>query len=431
MSTPSFLLPKNTLENRLLVLLFIGFFIFFIVQPAVFSPDTYSYLRADITRFPGYILYLRSLEAVFGESFSTAAIAGHLLMGSIAITAFFKNCNRFFSLSAIAKVALLAVLLFPYFKPIEAAVNLTSEGLAYPLYLLLLSFTIDFLFKNESKKVFHICVAYLLLVLTRGQFVIVGPIIGFLFLLKLKRNIFKPKSFALLILLIALPLLSALADKTYRYIFYDYFETTPYSYVNAIALPLFVATADDHTLFEDTNHQVIYQKSYQRLDSLQLLSSKVNGSYNDQYMRFHYNFPKICNQNIHEFGLQYYAEQGVTPPKNTFAIEAATKAMFPKLISAHFSEWLTLYYTSIVHGFKSVFVLAFVVILAFLSFFRQCKRFGNRSAFILLGSLLLLSNAMIVAVASHSIMRYLFYNYAIGLLIIILLLKKIIPRHES
>ena len=112
----SALLPKNSLENRLLTLLFVVFFIFFIQQAALFSPDTYSYLRADITRFPGYIIYLRGLEAVFGNSYATAAIAGHLVMGIIAISVFFKNVSRFFKLGAITKVALVSVLLFPYFK---------------------------------------------------------------------------------------------------------------------------------------------------------------------------------------------------------------------------------------------------------------------------------------------------------------------------
>ncbi|QIE59086.1 hypothetical protein G5B37_05775 [Rasiella rasia] len=425
------MLPKNTFENKVLFFLFIAFFSFFIFQPALFSPDTHSYLRADITRFPGYIIYLRGLQAVFGEVFSTAAVVGHLVMGFLAIVVFFKNCSRLFSLSVIAQVLLLIVLLFPYFKPIEVALNLTSEGLAYPLYLLLLSFSIDFLLKDQTKKVIYISVVYLLLVLTRGQFIIVGPILGFLFLLKKKRAIRTLKPILIFALLVLLPVISGVVDKTYRYIFYGYAETTPYSYVNAIALPLYVSEANDTKLFDDRAIQEVFDYSYKRLDSLQLLSSEVQGSYHQKYLRFHYHFPEICNQNIHEFGLNYYKENGETPPKNAFAIEAACKVMFPKLVSQHFSEWLTLYYTSIVHGFKSVFVLVFVVVLAFLSLFRVFKHFGNKSAFILLGTLLILSNAMIVAVASHSIMRYLFYNYVIGLLIIILLLKKFIPRHES
>lgn len=427
----SVLLPKNTLENRLLTMVFLVFFVFFVVQPALFSPDTYSYLRADITRFPGYILYLRGLQFVFGDSFSTFAVAGHLLMGIVAISIFFKNISCLFNLKTASKVAFIALLLFPYFSPIGVALNLTSEGLAYPLYLLLISCTVDFLFRDETNKILPISVLYLMLVLTRGQFVIVAPIIGFLFLLKKKQHLFTTRTLLLFLLLLLLPVISTFADKTYRQLFYGYFETTPYSYVNAVALPLYVGDQDDFNLFEDPHHQQIYKNSYRRLDSLRLLSSEVRGSYHTKYMRFHYNFPQICNQNIHDYGMRYYADIGMTPPENAFAIEAACKSMFPKLIGEHFSTWLAIYYTSIIHGFKSVFILAFILVLTLLSLYKSRKPFGNRTGFVLMGCLLLLSNAMIVAVASHSIMRYLFYNYAIGLLIIILLLKKFIRRYES
>jgi hypothetical protein len=431
LSKLSTFLPKNTLENRLLLLLFTSFFLFFNFQEPLYSPDTYSYLRADITRFPGYIIYLRILKALFGNGFGTVAVAGHLLMGIAAVSVIFKNLSVLFRLSWIWKSLLLAIILFPYFKPIEIAVNLTSEGLAYPLYLLLVSFALDFLFKNEVKKVLYIAVVYLALVLTRGQFIIIAPIIGFVFLLKLKRKVFKPKAALILVFLFCLPLISGLADRTYRFIFYSYFKTTPYSYVNVVALPLYISDENDAQLFEDKDVQHIYNVSYKQLDSLQLLSSAVDGSYQEKYMRFHYNFPQICNQNIHDYGLKYYLKQGVPPPENAFAIENTCKTLTPVLIRAHFKEFLALYYTSIVHGFKTVFALAFVLVLALLSFWKVLKRFGHNSGFILLATLCILSNAMIVAVASHSIMRYLFYNYFFGLLILIILLKKFIPRHES
>lgn len=431
MSRLKILFPRNTLENRLLLLIFVAFFFFFIVQSPIYSPDTYSYLRADITRFPGYIFYLRGLQALFGSGFDVVALAGHLAMGCIAIVILFKNISQLFKLSWIAKGLLLAVLTFPYFKPIEVAVNLTSEGLAYPLYLMLLSFSIDFLFRGASKKIFHISIVYLILVLTRGQFIIVAPIIGFVFALKVKKRIFTPKTFLLVALLFLLPVLSSVADKTYRSIFYGYFKTTPYSYVNVVALPLYISEAKDTKEFEDRDIKVIYDHSHQKLDSLNLLSTKVKGSYKEKYLRFHYNFPEICNQNIHDFGLKYYLSQGVPPYENAFAIEAACKAMTPKLINAHFTEFVAIYYTSIVHGFKSVFILFFVIALSILSLVRVLRGFGVNSGFVLLATLLMISNAMIVGIASHSIMRYLFYNYFLGLLILIILLKKFIPRHES
>lgn len=425
------LLPKNTLENRLLSGAFIAFFLFFIVQTPLYSPDTYSYLRADITRFPGYIIYLRVLRALFANSFDFVAVAGHLVMGFAASVVLFKNVSQLFKLQSVARILLFVVLVFPYFKPIEVALNLTSEGLAYPLYLVLISFAVDFLFRNKTKKIIPITFLYIALVLTRGQFVIVGPILGFVYLLQQKKQVLTLKSMALLVFLFLLPLVSTFADKTYRYVFYGYFETTPYSYVNVVALPLYISEAKDTKFFDDKDTQVVYDHSHQTLDSLHLLSSKIKGSYEEKYLRFHYNFPKICNQNIHDFGLKYYLKQGVPPPENAFAIEQASKTMTPALIQAHFQEFIALYYTSIVHGFKSVFVLFFVLTLMFVSLFKAIKKFRPTNGFVLLATLLIVSNAMIVAIASHSIMRYLFYNYVLGLLILIILLKKFITRNEA
>jgi hypothetical protein len=45
-----------------------------------------------------------------------------------------------------------------------------------------------------------------------------------------------------------------------------------------------------------------------------------------------------------------------------------------------------------------------------------------------LSTLLIISNAMIVAFASHSIIRYLFYNYFFGIILLIILFRKITSK---
>jgi O-antigen ligase len=371
------------------------------------------------------------MKLLFGSSFDSMAVAGHLLFGFYAIWVLFKNCSKLFKLNTLFKSLLFLVLLFPYFYPIEIAVNLTSEGIAYPLYLLLVSFLIDLLFRNQDLKIIHLSIAFVLLVLTRGQFVIIAPIVALLYLLKMKKEVLKKRKLFFLIIFLLLPLISGILDKTYRYVFYGFFETTPYSYVNAITLPLFVSGEDDYKLFSEKDYQQLYIASYHRLDSMKLLSSKVDGSYNKKYEVFHNNFPKICNQNIHQYGMAYYRTQSDIPSMEAFKIELACKEMFPILITHNFYEWAVLYITGIIHGFKSVFILFFVMALAFLSFWKAIKKFTLRNGFVLMATLFILSNAMVVAIASHSIMRYLFYNYFFGLLIIILLLKKFTTKNES
>ena len=423
---------KNTkVRNFILIALFSALFVCFVLQQPLYSPDTFSYLRADISRFPGYVLFLRGLQFIFSTGFDVVAVGIQLIFGFVAITIIFKKCSKVFNLGPWPQILLLGLLILPYFYPLSIANNLTSEGVSYPLYLLLMAFTFDFIFNDEKKKILHIAIVFLALALTRGQFIIVTPIIAFVFALKLKRQVFTKINIGLIAVLLLLPILSGVLDSTYRKVVHGYFIKTPYSYVNAITLPLYVSEKDNIALMPSEDTKKIFELSYTRIDSLNLLSSKVNGSYKAKYKRFHYFFPKICNQNIHDQGKAYYYAKDPAPHMNSVLTEAACKTMFPILLKANFKEWLAIYYTSIVHGFKSVFILFFILTLAIISLWKAIKKFSLKNGFILFGCLLIISNAMVVAVASHSIIRYLFYNYFIGLLIIVILLKKIISKYES
>lgn len=424
-------LRKISVENRLLFLVFFICGTITLFRSPILSFDTFSYLQHEITRFPVYVLFLNLLNLVFGDHYDWIAVLIQLLLGFSAIWALFKKASYLLKLNPLHKTALLLVLLFPYFPPLDVALNVCSEGLAYPFYLLLVFYTIDFLFMDQIKKWVPLTIVYLLLCLTRGQFIVIGPILALLFLLRHKKNIMKIKHLALLILLLVLPLINGFLDRTYRKIFYGYFEPAPYTYVNAITLPLYASKASDVKLLSRQDQKDIFEMSHKRIDSLGLLSSKVQGNYHEKYMLFHNNFPVICNQNIHLNGLRYYRNHGSIPPQNAFAIENLCRELFPILIQEHSKEWLALYLTGIIYGFKSIVILIMVIVLAFWSLWKVIKKYTLKYGFILLGTLLLLSNAMIVGVASHSIMRYLFYNYFIGVLILIILLRKIPATNES
>lgn len=416
---------KITLENSLIALIFLFCFFFFILQTPIYSPDTYSYLRADITRFPGYVLYLRSLQTIFKDYFDVAAIAGHLLFGFYAINTVFKNCSVFFKLSVFSKILLFSVLIFPFFKPIEIIVNLTSEGIAYPLYLLLISYSIDFLFKNQDKKLGYLCIVYILLCLTRGQFIVIAPIVAFIYLLK-KKKVSPAKNYILpLLILLLLPFANNFIERSYRYIFYNYFETPPYSYINAVTLPLYVSKKNDYQYMPNEDDKALFKLAFHRIDSLGLLSSKIEGEAMDKYMVFHNNFPIICNQNIYDQGVVYFRNDEEKPSLNVFKTEMASKNIFTTLISKNFKDWFLLYITGIVYGFKGWIVFCFMIVLFVFAFWKSFYKYSNYWGFLLLSSSLFLSNAMVVALASHSIIRYLFYNYFLGVLILILFLKKI------
>ncbi len=424
MSKYSIKTPKFSKWDILIFLVYSAVFGYFVFQPSIYSPDTGSYWHLDIVRYPVYVLFLRGFEFVFGENYGSFAVAFQLIFTLISIHIFSTNFSRLLKLHFVLKLLLISILLFPIFPPLLTANNLCSEGLSYPLYLLMVSFAVDFLFRNENRKIYFFAVAFIALALTRGQFAIVAIIVAFLFILKHKKQIFQRKNFKFLLLLILLPFVSNMLDSTYRKLVHDHFITAPYSYVNAITLPLYISEEKDSTLFENEDQKIIFQKTYRRIDSLGLLSSKVEGGYKEKYQVFHDNFPYICNQSFHEIGRKHFKDEN-DPWQSSIDTEKAAKAMFLPLLKAHFKDYISLYYTSVMHGFYSVFIFIFFVLACFYSGIKLLKKFTWQYGIIFFGTLLILSNALIVAIAVHSIMRYVFYNFAVAFIILILLLKKV------
>lgn len=364
---------------------------------------------------------------VFKDTFDIVAVAGHLLLGFFSVLQILKTFVKIFNLTKIAAIVLLAVLLFPYFPPLSIALNLTSEGLAYPFYLLTIAFSLKLIFQDSIKSLFWLCLAYLLLSLTRGQFIIIAPVIISIYFLKKRKAIRAKKHLLSLAILFVLPFFNILIEKTYRKIFYGFFNSPPYTFINAVTLPLYISNTSDTVYFKKKDEKDIFIMSYRHMDSLGLVSTKVRGTNSQKYLAFHKNFPKICNQNIYEKGITYYQGNGEKSSINVFKTEATCKKLFGVLIMHNFKDWVSLYLAGIIYGFKGIIPLILTILLFIISFGKCYKGFSSLWGIILLSTLLILSNAFIVAIVSHSIMRYLFYNYFLGVLILILFLKKIKP----
>jgi O-antigen ligase len=419
---------KIPLFDILLFVIYGILFGYFILQPAIYSPDTNSYWHLDITRYPGYVLFLRTFKLIFADFFDYAVVGFQLIFALFSIHIFLKNFGNFLKLNVWLRIILLGILVFPLFPPLSTANNLCSEGLSYPLYLLLISLILDFLFRDKLKRIYLLMLVFVMLALTRGQFAVVMPIVILIFLLKYRKEAFQKKNLKYLLLLILIPFISNTIDSTYRKMVHGHFITTPYSYINAITLPLYLSSEADSALFENQDQKTLFLKTYKRIDSLDLLSSKVEGSDKDKYQLFHDNFPYICNQSFHNIGAKYFYEKHHDPFQNHIDTEHAAKKMFPILLSKHFKEWVSLYSISVFRGFGSVFVFIFYVVVCVLSGWKTLKKFTSENSLVFLASLLIISNALLVAVAVHTITRYTFYNFALGFIILIILSKKITSK---
>lgn len=419
---------KFSAFDILLLVIYLVLFSYFILQPAIYSPDTNTYFRVHFYRFPGYGLFLRIFDFLFGNFFDTAVVGFQLIFGFISISVLGKTCKQLLKLNVFEYLALLILLTFPFFPPLLVGNNLTSEGISYPLYLLLIAFSFDFLFNNQSKKLIHLSIAFILLCLTRGQFIIVAPIILFLYILKERKSLMQKPKFFFIIVLLLLPFVSQTLDRVYHKAVHGFFVTTPFSYVNALTLPLFVSEKKDAALMKTEDEKIIFQKTYETIDSLGLLSSKVAGDASSKYRVFHNNFPMICNRTFHVPTMNYFESKSNKLSENVVLTEKAAREMLPVLVKNNFKEYISIYFQGIFHGFKGIIVFCIVLLFLIYALLISFKKWNLYNALLLFGSLLIVSNAFIVAFASHSIMRYLFYNYFFTILIGIILFRKITSK---
>src|SRR5690606_25858710 len=129
---------------------------------------------------------------------------------------------------------------------------------------------------------------------------------GILYIFKERKNIFKRPNLLFAILLFILPIITQTLDKTYHKAIHGFFVTTPFSYVNALTLPLYVSDEEDASLMKTEDEKIIFKRTYKTIDSLGLLSSKVSGGESEEYKRFHNNFPWICNRSFHVPTMDYF-----------------------------------------------------------------------------------------------------------------------------
>lgn len=391
----------------------------------IWSPDSSSYFGIVIHRFPVYTIWLRVWELIFEDSYLHIVVVLQLLLGLVTIPLVARRIVSVFKLHKFIHGVLLIVLVYPYFAPLWVAHNITSEGLAYPLYLMVVYYSITFLYIKKQRVLFHLMGSLILLCLTRGQFIIMPLIIAVIYFLQQPKKITQKTQIICLATLLLTPFAIKLLDRSYHKIVHDNFVPTPYSFVNIVTLPLFVSDISDSTSIADPDVRQLFIASHNTIDSLNLLSQSIQGSAKNKYEVFHNNFPEICNKNIHKKARNLYLKKGYEPWNNFIKAEEACKILTPILIKNNLNEYLTIYWEGILRGFKSIFIFAGLLLLAILGLFKFLRKPTKENSMIVLCGALIFSNALIVGIACHSIDRYLFYNYALALVMIVLFLRKL------
>lgn len=419
-----------TKETIFLLVAYCCVFLFCMVSDPIYSPDTYSYLKAMPYRQLGYVIFLKSFSYIFGVYFDIAVVFSHAIFSLFAVHYFLKKIVLIFNLNLLYKFILLMILLFPFFPPLSIVNNICSEGLGYGLYLLFISIGFDLLFNDNQKNLKFYVLIYLGLVFIRSQFIISTLIFAGVYFLMHRKSILKQKHILQIFVLCIIILIASITERTYHKLKDGFFKATPLGFVSASTAPIYVSDISDYSLIERKDYREILKISYDTLKAKNLLL-KPNQTDKEDYAFFHKHLPNICNQTVHYQALQYYVKNG--HPKGLtekqalsypyFEAEAASKAFTKTLIKDNLKKWIQLFYTNITYGFRTPLLFFFVVLLFFFSLIKTIFYYKKHYAILFLLSSLILSNALFIAFASHSIQRYLFYNYALLFLLFISTLK--------
>ncbi|MBR9846880.1 MAG: hypothetical protein GYB35_12600 [Algicola sp.] len=413
-------------EDNLLLVTYSIIFLFLIFQKAIYSPDTYSYLLAMPYRHLGYVIFAKTLFYVFGDYFDIAVIVIQSLCCLAGIHVLFKTISSILNLNSILKLLILIVLCFPLFEPLSVANNICPEGLGYPLYLLFVAFNLKFLFQDNSKALTYVVLCFLALVFTRGQFMFSGLIFALVYMLKHKHLLLKPRVLSKSLLLIFMPILAIAGEMSYHKLKDGILMTTPFGFVNISSAAYFISDKDDAKHIANPDYKAIFEQSYDELKRKELLMSSLpESSYKSYYRFFHNHIPQICNHTTFETAKDYFFQKQPEAPAaaSFYNTEKASKHISLALIQLNFKKWIQLVIANISYGFYSVFLLMFMCVAFVFGLIKIVTSFHKWYALLFIFSALSLSNAVLIAIASHSIMRYTFYNYTFILLTIIMAYK--------
>ena len=421
-----------------LSILLISVFIFLISfkKGAIYINDSPGYLEMDILRSMVYPMFLKVIQLLSKNNFEALVVTFQLLFGLFAAFFSIKQFQKHFKLHKLLLIFFYVLLLAPYLQLHLIGNKIMSESLAYPLYLIVFSKLLGYLIKNSTKSFIQICILTLILILTRAQFLFLIPILSII----LVYNYFQTKQLKkygiLLIVTISIPFISSITDKIYHKIAHDYYINTPWTGLQIVTLPFFVAQEDQAAIFEDPNQKAYFNLIYQILKekgyNLHHLKTKESKERLDEF--YDYKYSTISYDIIFKEGMEFANQFDMNRFEKYIYVDQLTSSMTIPLIKANLKDYIKIYIMNISRGFgsKKVMLLwGFILIYSLLNFFQ--KRDDLYKIFIVL-SLAVIGNLMIVTIAEHTTKRFLFYNNWNLFLVITLLIHQYhlkIHTHDS
>jgi len=420
----------NNIKNSTNILIYICIGVFVFYKGADYYPDSYAFLNMDFNRSPIYNLFLKIFTSIFGDYYRIPVVLVQYIFIVLGTHYLLKTIAGIFKINVLSKIIIQFIILAPCVYLHFVANRVLSEAISYPMILLLISLCLKLFVEENLKYVYKIIPLVFILILTRGQFIAFIPVILILGLYVAYKNKYTLKRSFVLGILLILPFFTSLTEKIYNKVVYDQFVNNTMNYVHLISASFYVSEKEDIAIFDTQDQKEYFKIIYNSLFESELTRSQAIDLEEDDYQYFQENFTKICNARVHELGLKYFENRGLNYYEQSIALNNLCADMLLPMIKHSFKVRAILLFKNVKNAFGTTKQLLLFIMLLIYGLVYLWKTNENIYKFFVVTILLMFANNTIIALAVHSIKRYVFYFDWVIFALIILLLNEILIKKQ-
>lgn len=396
--------------------------------------DSYSYIHMYVFRPPGYPLFLAFLRLFTDHSLWLAVILQTFFNAAVFIF-FIRYICKEFGIHPVLSLLILPFIVY-YFVSMVEPQKILTESIAFPLFLLLSVYFIKGVIHKNIKGLIIALGINVILVLIRGQFLFVFPLVVLAgcYVIIWNRTYQNAKSIALFFAVVVISYGSVgLINRTYHYIVHDTFSDTQ-SYLSFVRNAFYISEKDDYLLFEDEFQQELHREMYDTLyssglnadafyDTINPAIPKQDRRRSDLVIHFHESLKTIAQILLGDLIRDKY--QDLNQFEYELERDELLKEFSGTLIKENFSLYMYLVASEIVvYGFNGnrTFMLttALIFIISFIGLWRANK-FSEILFFFIIARVL---NLLVMALSNRVLGRYTMYEEFILLSVLMVMFIK-------
>ncbi len=389
--------------------------------------DTKAYLRFDPVRPPLYPIFLW-LFHVFGAYQFTMMMWVQALLNFFGLLYAYHWLSRRLALPSFFIFLILILTTIIFFLHFRMLINMLSEALAFPLFIVTFTLLVDNFQTIDLKKISILMLVGNLLILTREQFYYFYILFAALIIWHYWKHIPLKKIVQGASIVVLSILLTAMLNRSYHYFISHYFQASSATGLVLIPQALYLSRLEDANYFKNENEKKIFTAVMTQLENLKLTR---------QYPPIYLNPPLTLEAADDYFNiacipiigvLQKNFPLGLTSYEGSQLLVNISKTLYLNNVKKNMVFYL--WRIAAMMGGIGIF-LAFALILFSMGIRILFDRTWDPSVkqiFIVMSFLTILANAALLGFSSRYEIRYFYYSYFLYFCLSGLLVKEFFTK---